>query len=162
MQLFRICTLTLPLAFSMACAGSTEPKLLPTTLNGTWIAPVETGRPSGSYHRTLTFTGSGSFVSETRSYGIYQAQPRNELSGYTRIEGTFQAEGDRLLFHPTRSVVWDIFYGVNSPERVTVPYNGSIYDDARYEVRARQLTLHFTIYPADAAEPAVMLFTLAN
>jgi len=124
------------------------------------VAAAENPTGSGWYRRSLTFEATGSFTSEFRSYGIYQEQPHDELSGYQRTEGTYRAEGNRLIFQAARLVWWDRFYGVASPERVEEPYPyGTIFDDARYEVLGRQLTLHYTVYPADAAEPAVLVFT---
>jgi hypothetical protein len=161
MQLFRLCSSVLPLAFTIACASPTES--IPSSLDGTWVAAAENASPSGSYQRSLTFGATGSFTSEFRSYGIYQGQPRDELSGYQRTEGTYGVEGNRLVFHAARLVWWDRFYGVASPERVSEPYPyGTIFDDARFEMQARQLTLHFTVYPLDAPEPAVLVFTLAR
>jgi hypothetical protein len=158
MQLFRLRSLVLPLAFTIACASPTESG--PSSLDGTWVAAVENASPSGWYRRSLTFEANGSFTSEFRSYGIYPGQPRDQLSGYQRTEGTYRAEGDRLVFQPARLVWWDRFYGVDSPEQVSEPYPyGTIFDDARYERQGPQLTLHFTIYPADAPEPAVLVFT---
>lgn len=157
MRLFRHCSLVLSLTFTLACASPTESG--PSSLDGTWVAAIENASPSGWYRRSLIFEASGSFTSEFRSYGIYQGQPRDELSGYSRIEGTYRAEGDRLFFQPTRLVSWDRFYGVNSPERVSEPYPyGTIFDDARYERQGRMLTLHYTTYPADAPEPTVVVF----
>jgi hypothetical protein len=158
MKLLRLRLLVLPLTFMMACASPTE--FGPASLDGSWVAAVENASPRGWYQRSLTFETNGSFISEFRSYGIYGGQPRNELSGYQRTEGTYQTDGDRLVFQPTKLVSWDRFYGANSPERVTEPYPyPSIFDDARYEARRLRLTLRFTIYPADAPEPAVLVFT---
>jgi hypothetical protein len=157
MQLFRLCSPVLPLALALACASPTESGS--SSLEGRWVASAEKGSPSGWYQRSITFENSGSFISEVRSYGIYGGQPRDELSGYQRTEGTYTTEGDRLLFHPTRLVSWDRFYGVDSPERISEPYPyGTIFDDARYEMLGPLLTLHFTIYPADAPEPTVVVF----
>lgn len=160
MQLFRLCSSVLPLAITIACASPTDSGSSP--LSGTWVAGVENASPSGFYRRSITFEPSGSFTEEFRSFGIYGGQPRNELSGYQRTEGTYRVEGDRLVFQATRLIVWDRFYGVNSPETVYEPYPyGTLFPDARYEMGAFQLTLHFTVYPADAPEPAVLVFMRA-
>ena len=49
----------------------------------------------------------------------------------------------------------DRFYGADSPETVQepFPYYG-FYDDARFRLADDTLTIDFTTYPADAAEPA--------
>ena len=161
MQLSRRCSSVLALALTIGCASPTESE--PSSLVGTWVGAAENASPSGWYQRSLTFEVAGSFTSAFRSYGIYQGQARDELSGYRRTEGTYQVEGNRLVFHAARLVSWDRFYGVASPERISEPYPyGSIFDDARYEMQGRQLTLRFTIYPADGPEPAVWVFTLAR
>jgi hypothetical protein len=161
MRLFRLYWSVLPLALTVACGGATDVKS--SSLSGTWVAPVENASPSGWYRRSITFETSGSFTSEFRSFGVYAGQPRDELSGYQRTEGTYRTEGDRLVFQPTRLISWDRFYGVNSPEQVSEPYPyGTIFDNARYEMTALLLTLHFTVYPADAAEPAVLVFIRAR
>jgi len=149
------------LALTIACAGATDVKT--SELDGAWVAPAEDASPSGWYQRTLTFGSNGSFVSEFRSYGIYQGQPRDEPSGFQRTEGTYQIDGDRLLFQPVRLISWDRFYGVNSPVQVAEPYPyGSIFDNARFEIQAGTLILHYTVYPADAPEPAVLTFNPAR
>lgn len=161
MQLVRLCSSVLAVALAIACAGPTESGS--SLLDGMWVSPADDASPSGSYVRSLTFGPAGSFTSEFRSYGVYQGQPRDELSGYQRTEGTYRAEGNRLIFQPARLVVWDRFNGDASPERVTEPYPyGSIFDDARYEILDGQLSLHFTIYPADAPVPTVLVFTRAQ
>jgi hypothetical protein len=161
MKQFRRHAPLLLLALTIACAGATDVK--PSQLDGTWIAPAENASPSGWYQRSLTFGSNGSFVSEFRSYGIYQGQSRNELSGFSRTEGRYQVDGDRLLFQPARLISWDRFYGVNSPVQVMEPYPyGSIFDDARFAIEGGILILHYTIYPADAAEPAVLTFSPAR
>jgi hypothetical protein len=160
MQLFRLCSSVLPLTLTIACGSPTDSGSSP--LHGTWVAGDENASPSGFYRRSITFGTSGAFTSEFRSFGIYSGQPRNELSGYQRTEGTYQVEGDRLVFQPTRLISWDRFYGANSPESVYEPYPyGTIFEDARYESSGFQLTLHYTVYPAEAPEPAVLVFTRA-
>jgi hypothetical protein len=155
---FRFCSSFLLLALTLACGSSTEPKQ--TSLDGTWVAAVESASPSGWYQRTLTFDPNGSFVAGFRIYGIYSWQPSNELSGYQRIEGSYDVDGDRLVFHAARLVWWDRYYGAQSPEQVSEPYPyGTIFDDAHYQLQGDELTLHFTTYPADAPEPTVLVFT---
>jgi hypothetical protein len=158
MHLFRLSPSILSLAAAVACASPTASHQ--SVLDGNWVAAPENASPSGWYQRSLTFGPTGSFTSEFRSYGIYAGQPRDELSGYQRTEGTYAVEGNRLIFHPMRLVEWDRFYGAGSREQIRQPYPyGTIFDDARYEMHGPQLTLHYTVYPADAPEPALVLFT---
>ena len=145
-----------------ACEDTTGVKTGP--LDGTWIAAPEAGRPSGRYERTLTFR-DGSFTFEVRSYGIYGGHSGDELSAYYRVEGTYgiEIEGNGIDFRPVRIVWWDRFYGANSPETARDAYPGeTIFDDARYELEWPLLRLRFTTYPADAPEPALLLFTRAD
>ena len=132
---------------------------VPTLLNGTWVADTETASPSGWYQRSLTFDTNGTFVSGFRIYGVYDWQQADDLSAYQRAEGTYDIQGDRLVFHPARLVWWDRYYGDQSPEQISEPYPyGTIFDDARFSLKGTQLTLRFTIYPADAPETTVLVF----
>jgi hypothetical protein len=140
-----IVTLVLPLA--VACDSATSPE---SALAGRWATEREGLSPAGSYQSFLTFEGP-TFASEVRSYGLLQGQGPNDVSAYSRTEGTFRVEGDRLHFSPTRLVTWDGFYGVTSPERVESPYPwGSLFDNARFSIRLNRLTLQYLSYPADA------------
>jgi hypothetical protein len=131
-----------------ACESSTSPEA--SALEGRWATDREALSPAGSYQSFLTFDGTA-FAFDVRSFGVYSGQGSNELSAYSRTEGTFRIEGDRLHFAPTRLVTWDRFYGADSPERVESPYPlGSIFDDARFTVRITELTLRYLTYPADA------------
>lgn len=130
------------------CESSTSPDA--SILEGRWATARDALSPAGSHQGFLTFAGTA-FVLEVRSFGVYGGQGANDLSAYSRTEGTFRVEGDRLHFSPTRVVTWDRFFGVDSPERVESPYPwGSLFDDARFTVRFTRLTLRYVIYPADA------------
>jgi len=89
-----------------------------------------------------------------------RVQPRDELSGYQRAEGTYRVEGERLIFAAARLVSWDRFYGATSPESIVEPYPyGSIFDDAHYVLLGSQLSLQYTTYPADAPVPTLLVYT---
>jgi hypothetical protein len=131
---------------------------VPQSLEGTWVAATETASPTGWYQRSLTFDADGTFVSGFRVYGVYTWHQDDELSAYQRTEGTYAVEGNRLVFHPFRLVWWDRYYGDQSPEQISEPYPyGTIFDDARYQLKGRQLTLQFTVYPTDAPETTAVL-----
>jgi hypothetical protein len=86
-----------------------------------------------------------------RSFGLLPGQRPNDLSAYSRTEGLFRVEGDRLHLSPTRLVTWDGFYGLTSPERVErLNPEGSFVDNARFSIRLNRLTLYYLSYPADA------------
>jgi hypothetical protein len=130
-----------------ACESATAPA---ASVEGRWASPREALSPTGSHQSFLTFHGDA-FTLEVRSYGIYPGQKLTDLAAYSRTEGTFRVDGDRLEFSPLRLVTWDSFYGATSPERVESPYPwGSLFDDARFAVRSNRLDLYYTIYPADA------------
>ena len=161
MQLQRLRPSALVLACTIACANPTESGQ--SLLNGTWKTAAENASPTGWYTRSLTFEPGGAFTSEFRSYGVYPGQPRDELSGYQRTEGTYRVEAKRLIFQPVRLVSWDRFYGATSPETVSEPYPyGSIFDDAHYDLVGPLLSLHYTTYPADAPVPTLLIFTRAD
>ena len=131
-----------------ACESATSPGA--SAIAGRWATTPEGLSPAGSYQSFLTFDGDA-FTSEVRSYGLYPGQRSTELSAYSRTEGTFRVDGERLHFSPLRLVTWDRFNGVTSPERVDSPYPwGSLFDDARFKLRLNRLDLHYTTYPADA------------
>jgi hypothetical protein len=134
-------------ALAVACDSATSPE---SALAGRWATEREGLSPAGSYQSFLAFDGAA-FTFEVRSYGLLHGQRPNDLSAYSRTEGTFRVEGDRLHFLPSRLVTWDGFYGASSPERVESPYPwGSLFDDARFSIRLTRLTLRYLSYPADA------------
>ena len=141
--------LSLITAVALGCkepAGVERSKLV-----GSWRQATQNLSPSGTYEFRLTFTESGTFISDGSMYGVYSGQPSKELSAYTRIEGTYVADGDRLVLNPRRLTTWDRFFGPSSPEKVYDPYPYSEYfDNARYHLEGSTLTLNYTTYPADA------------
>jgi hypothetical protein len=143
------------LAFLSGCV--TDPAS--EDLVGSWRTAPEDLSPSGWYQSRLSFNVFGVFESEVRDYGLYPGQDRNALSAYSRIEGTYRVEGDRLIFRTSRMVWWDRFYGARSPEQVEEPYHASLYDDARYTVQGDRLILQYLSYPFDAPVPTSWEFT---
>ena len=139
--------LALTAAVLAGCESSTSPSA--SLLQGRWATTRDALSPAGSHQGFLTFAGRA-FVFEARSFGLYGGQSANDLSAYSRTEGTFRVEGDRVHFSPTRLVTWDRFYGVDSPPLVESPYPGSLFDNARFTLRFTTLALHYVIYPADA------------
>ena len=151
----------LPLVIALgvvSCRSATEPLRHP--LVGAWAAPVEAHLPKGTITRDLLFSPNGRFTNVVTLYGIYENQRAGEISAYFRTTGTVALDGDRLDFRADSLVVWDRFYGVSSPPTVRTPSpHGEIYDDARFVLAGNVLTLHFTVYPADAPVPAQQRFT---
>jgi hypothetical protein len=136
-----------PVLLALTC-GCSEPSS--DELVGSWITATQELNPAGFYQSTLSLSAFGVFRWEVRDYGIYPGQPRNELSAYTRIEGTFETRNDRLVLTTERSVTWDRFYGAESPEVVEDPYNVPLFDQARYTIGGNRLTLNYLSYPFDA------------
>ena len=123
----------------------------PQSLSGHWVSQRFHLGPSASYEQHLTFGPFMRFASEARNYGSYPGQGPDEFSGYSRVEGTYGIDGDRLHFHPQRVVEWDLFYGPNSPVEIIQPYPyGTVFDSARFDIAVDRLTLRYLSYPLDA------------
>jgi len=63
-----------------------------------------------------------------------------------------------------RLVVWDRFYGADSPQSVhePYPYGDAPFDGARFEIQADRLILHYLTYPADAPIPTTKDYALVG
>jgi hypothetical protein len=145
------------LALVSACAEPAADDLI-----GNWLTAREDLQPASWYQTELSFTPFGVFYSEVRSYELISGQNRDGLSAYSRIEGTYLKEGNRLRFQPRRLVWWDAFYGVGSPEQVEEPYRAPLYDSASYIIQDDRLTLSYLSYPLDAPEPTTREFSRAD
>jgi hypothetical protein len=68
------------------------------------------------------------------------------------------------VFQPERLVTWDLFFGIDSPERVQEPYPYTgFYDDAHYTVfNGGGLVLRYLSYPADAAVRTTQTYVRAD
>jgi hypothetical protein len=141
-------------------AGGPATVMSATELVGRWIGSRDDLAPDGWHQSTLTFSIDGRFVWESRMNGLYGGQRRDDLSAFTRAEGTYRIDGDHLIFEPQRLVWWDRFYGAASPEHVEEPYPWSgLFDGATYSVRGDHLEMRFVVYPADAPVPQVAEYT---
>ena len=146
--------------------GCRESAAAPTTvlsateLSGRWLTSHDDLAPDGSHQSALTFSIDGRFVFENRMYGLYDGQVANDLSAFTRTEGTYRIDRDRLVFEPQRLVWWDRFEGAQSHEHVEEPYPwGSLFDDARFEIRDDRLVMAYRVYPGDEGVPVVGEYT---
>jgi hypothetical protein len=140
------------LVTALAGLACSSPLDLPRALLGQWVSAPADLRPQGWHQYHLTFHPTGSYASEVRTYGLNAGQPATQLSAFSREEGRFRTEGDRLVMEAHRLVVWDRFYGSDSPEQVhePYPYGTAPLHGARFEVLGDRLILHYTTYPADA------------
>jgi hypothetical protein len=145
---------------TLGCSDRAPTEPGPQTLKGHWISQRFSLGESDSYEHHLILSPFRSFASEARTYGSYPGQGADEFSGYSRVEGTYSIDGDRLHFHPKRLVWWDLFYGQSSPVQIIQPYPyGTVFDSARFEIVAERLTLRYLSYPLDAPVPTTLELT---
>lgn len=152
------------LAFALAamavlasCSSSTESSSV-GAIAGIWEVD-STGTPQGSYQRQFTFGNDGSFSLQYRYFGVYDGQDPEDLSGFEKTTGTFTVDGDQLVFEPQVLLEWDYSFGRDAPTSIypDYPYD-HFYDDASFSIDGETLTLQYTAYPADAPEPATLVF----
>jgi hypothetical protein len=130
-----------------SCTNSTSPE---ASLVGNWAVSESTS--PGYYTTQLTFAGDGTFTDAVRMFGSYPGQSKNDLSSYTIMSGTYKVDGDQLQTNITHTVVWDRFYGANSPETVQT-VNPTVFDQTHFRILGPMLTLNYVSYPADAPVP---------
>jgi hypothetical protein len=141
---------------ALGCGNPTEPAW--QDLLGHWTAAPEDLGPSGWYQVHLQLSPRGTMTYHVRMHGGY-GQPREELTSFSRITGTYRVNGDRLIINPQQHTWWDSFYGPNSPEH-TEPYTyGRLFDDAHYTLDSGRLTIHYLSYPLDAPVSTSVVFT---
>jgi len=141
-----------------SCRISTD--AVPHELVGTWETARQSLQP-GSYQITLMFGRNGGYSSEVRNYGLYPGQAPNELSAYSRLDGTYEVRGDTVVTHAEEQVWWDRFYGADSPEHREA-YESAPFSPSQFEITGRMLVLRYMSYPADAPVPTTMLLVRAN
>jgi hypothetical protein len=130
-------------------------------LTGRWLSAQIDTEPAGWYQMELGFNRYGVFHQEVRSYGSYPGQGANELSAYSRIEGTYAVKDNSLTFTSKRLVWWDRFYGPDSAEQIEDPYSITLFDQATYRLSEDALRLEYLSYPFDAPVPTSFAFTRA-
>ena len=133
-----------------------------SALVGNWIGPADEMGRSGYHQATLSLQPNGRFESTSTSYGLYEGQQRDQLSAWTRIEGSFRVEAGGIRFEPEVLVWWDQFEAAShpAPRRMAYPW-GSLFDDATFVVAGNRLRLSYNVYPADAPIPVTMEYTRA-
>jgi hypothetical protein len=144
-------------ACAASCSNATDSQ---ATLVGDWVRQ-ESLSPRGYLTTQLTFRADGTFTNAGRMFGCYPGQAANDLCAYTIVSGTFTTDDDRLAANVNRVVTWDRFYGTSSPETVE-NVNFTAFNEARFQIAGRTLTLHFLTYPADAPEPTTRIFLRAE
>jgi hypothetical protein len=131
-----------------SCSSSTDSS--GASIIGSWVTD-SAASPTGHYVRQLIFTKDSRFFLDFRSYGLYEGQQPDALSGYGRTAGSFTVNGDRVIFEPSWYSTWDFSFGRDAPQTVYAPYPFEhFYDDARVSVDGSTLTLTYTAYPDDA------------
>jgi len=144
-------------AGAASCTNATDSQ---ATLVGDWVSQ-ESLSPRGYLTTQLTFRTDGTFTNAGRMFGCYPGQAANDLCAYTIASGTFTTDGDGLAANVNRVVTWDRFYGASSPETVQ-NVNRTAFNEGRFQIAGRTLTLHFLTYPADALEPTTKVFVRAE
>lgn len=160
MQVPRSLVALAAIAALVSCSSSTDSS--GPSIIGSWVTDSSAG-PTGRYVRQLIFTSDSKFVLDFRSYGLYEDQEPDELSGYGRTAGTFTVSGDRVMFEPFWFSTWDFSFGRDAPQTVYAPYPGEhFYDDARFTIEGSTLTLNYTAYPDDEPVPTTEMFQRAQ
>jgi hypothetical protein len=144
-------------AICASCSSSTDPSAADDIV-GSWVAD-SAASPTGSYVRQLILRPEGKFMLDLRSFGLYDNQEPDELSGYERTSGTFTVDGDRLILQPEWLAVWDFSFGRDAPQTIYAPYpEEHFYDDAHFHIQGDTLTLDFTLYEAGSPRPATQIY----
>jgi hypothetical protein len=148
------------LLVSAACSSPTKAGTTVDELIGDWVTQREALRPAGAMEHQLRFTAAGRFAATVRTTGLYPGQHLDEFSAYSTTVGSYRVNGDRLDMRPDSLLEWDRFHGANSPVTIHAPYpyGTTLYDDARFTLDGRVLTLIYTTYPADAPVPTSQRF----
>ena len=132
-------------------------------LTGEWRMPRDDIGEIGWYQKALTFFPDGRFASTSASYGLYEGQQRDDPSAWTRIEGLYRVEGNRLYFEPISHSWWDQFEAASFPAPRQAPYPwATLFDDATFVVTRDSLRVRFNVYPADAPLPVVAEYVRAT
>lgn len=157
--------LLLVLLLSIAAAACNR-LVAPTSdaLTGEWVGPRETwsdGVSPDHMDRLVTFGADGSYRFEVRIYGAY-GQPAAQLSSWSKTEGRYRLEGDRLLVKLEATTSWDSFYGADSQERVERLDSSGYADSGQLRLRGDELVHTYLSYPADAPVETVMVYRRAR
>ena len=123
-------------------------------LAGGWVAEAN-DLGTAAWHQTkLVLQPNGRFAFISSSHGLYEGQQRDDPSAWTRIEGNFRVDGNRLHFDAETMTWWDHFESAGSPAPRHAAYPwGSLFDDATFVVHGNVLMLSYNVYPADAPVP---------
>lgn len=132
-----------------ACRDSTAPARTPgnTSVFGFWM--TETLNSDGTTVQTSLDLGTN--MTFSRSWRMYSARPRSELTAYVITEGNFTARGDSLFARATTVRNWDRDFN-GGVVTVTPVRDGGPYGSpgAHFEIRNDSLVLRYLSYPADA------------
>lgn len=136
--------------FVVACSNYEDTEALPSgsenEIYGVWIDTVA-AQPQGYYVHQLVIQPNGSFLSGTRTFGIYSGQGKNELSGYFEQYGNYVLSKQNIYFVAKQSVSWDSF--TNQPPLTSVK-DVVIFESCTYRIYRETLELTYITYPADA------------
>lgn len=129
-----------------SCEKKVDDKLIgDDILIGTW-ADTENALSGGYYVNELIFDNS-SFTEKSNSYGIYNEQDNNELSGWFVRTGNYELYKNKITFNAKEVVSWDSFTG---GEPITTNESKVIFENCTYTINNNILELNYITYPADA------------
>lgn len=150
-------SLTAVFLFS-SCENEEDDTPAGNLLTGRWVNTVE-ANPDGYYTDELIFNDDASFTEKSNSYGIYDGQDDDELSGWYERTGTYQITGDQLSFVSDKVVSWDSFFG---GDPVTRYETREIFEGCTFRISNNTLEITYIIYPADAPENTTRQYQKQN
>jgi hypothetical protein len=116
-------------------------------LSGTWRDSV-VALPRGYYINELKVMNNSTFTSKGSSYGIYNGQSANDLTGWFEYSGTFTLNSNNINFTSHKFTSWDSFYVGSQPQ--TKIQDQIIFENCTFKIEGEILEINYTTYPADA------------
>lgn len=148
-QTTKLILFLISIFISFSCEKKDDDKLInDNELIGTWVDTVY-AKPSGYRVYELIFNSTSSFTDKSSSYGIYNDQDNDELSGWFVRTGNYEVNNNKLKLISKKVVSWDSFFGGNP---VTSSETQIIFENCTFTINRNILELNYITYPADAPE----------
>jgi hypothetical protein len=148
--------------FYTSCEDKTESESTRETedveLIGTWIDTVPS-LPAGYRVIELIFDNDAFFTEKSSSYGIYEGQETDGLSGWFIRMGRYSLNEGKINFLAEKVISWDSFFG-GEPD--TTFEEIAIFEDCNYIIQNNVLELNYTTYPLDAPENTMRQYKKAE
>jgi hypothetical protein len=142
-----------------SCEKRADDKLISDNLIiGTWVDTTN-ANPGGYYINELILNNNATFTDKSSSYGIYNGQVKNELSGWFERTGNYEVNGNKISFVSKKVVSWDSFYG---GDPVTNLETQVIFENCTFMINNNILELNYITYPADAPENTIREYEKRN